>query len=62
MKKREARIDRDRKSVLMGSADGYVMVRRPGCMPYILPEKTWLQLPLFIDGAGRAKPSEVEGS
>lgn len=29
---------------LMASAEGYVMVRRPGCVPFVLREQDWLQL------------------
>lgn len=29
---------------LMAYADGYVMVRRPGCFPFAMKEKTWKAL------------------
>lgn len=25
----------------MAAADGYAMVRRPGCMPFVVPIKDW---------------------
>lgn len=31
----------------MARADGWVMVRRPGCTPFVLSEQTWMDLPLF---------------
>ncbi|WP_226018430.1 hypothetical protein [Novosphingobium sp. FKTRR1] len=30
----------------MASADGYVMVRRPTCAPFIVSNKDWLSWPL----------------
>lgn len=30
---------------LMAKAEGYVMVRRPGCVPFVLQESDWLALP-----------------
>lgn len=30
---------------LMARADGYVMVRRAGCMPFVLSEGEWSALP-----------------
>jgi hypothetical protein len=33
------------ESRYMAHADGYVMVRRPHCMPYVMAEKEWLALP-----------------
>lgn len=37
--------------VLMARASGYVMVRKPGCMPFVMGEKEWLAMPLWQDGA-----------
>lgn len=37
----------------MTTSGGYVMVRRPRCMPYVMAEKAWLQLPFFEEGEGR---------
>lgn len=34
----------------MSHASGYVMVRRPGCIPFVLTEKEWLALPLWEQG------------
>lgn len=31
---------------LMAKAEGYVMVRRPGCLPFILSVKEWESLAL----------------
>lgn len=31
----------------MVHAKGYVMVRRPGRMPFVIAEKLWLSFPLF---------------
>ena len=31
---------------LMAEADGYVMVRRPGRMPFVLSSQSWRYLPL----------------
>lgn len=44
--KGERRIDRDAVSVKMAEADGYVMVRRPGCIPYVMSKRKWEALPL----------------
>ncbi len=30
----------------MAHAKGYVMVRRPGCIPFVMDEKDWLALPI----------------
>lgn len=52
--KTEWRIDRDWPSKLMVKADGYVMVRRPGCIPYVMWEKDWEKLPM-------TKPPSITG-
>lgn len=31
--------------VFMAAARGYVMARRPHCMPFVLPLKEWLAMP-----------------
>lgn len=31
----------------MADAQNYVMVRRPGCMPFVLARRDWLKLPLY---------------
>lgn len=31
----------------MAHAKGYVMVRRPGCIPFVISEKLWLSFPVF---------------
>lgn len=31
----------------MAHADGWVMVRRPGCIPYTVTMADWLALPVF---------------
>ncbi len=43
--KGEQRIERGYPSKFMARADGYVMVRRKGCLPYVMSEKDWLALP-----------------
>lgn len=40
----QARYDIIGKIVLMAEADGYVMVRRPRCIPMVMPSKKWLSL------------------
>jgi hypothetical protein len=42
---RNIRQDRTGPLRLMASAEGYVMVRRPGAMPFVIAEKDWLSLP-----------------
>lgn len=39
------KIDRGSPSREMARAEGYVMVRRKGCLPYIIAAKTWDALP-----------------
>lgn len=31
----------------LAHAKGYVMARRPGCSPFVLTEKQWLELPFW---------------
>lgn len=31
----------------LAHAKGYVMARRPACMPFVVTEKEWLALPLL---------------
>lgn len=31
----------------MTSAKGYVMARRPGCLPFVITEKLWRSFPLW---------------
>lgn len=31
----------------MAHAKGYVMARRPGCMPFVISEKLWLSFELY---------------
>lgn len=31
----------------MAAAKGYVMVLRPGCLPFVLTEKQWLDFPMW---------------
>lgn len=38
---------------LMARSGGYVMVRRPGCAPFVMTEKEWAALPDWL-GAARA--------
>jgi hypothetical protein len=38
----------------MAFADGYVMARRPGCIPFIVAESEWLTWPKFEDAAAAA--------
>lgn len=33
---------------LMARAKGYIMVRKPGAMPFVLTEKEWAAMPLFV--------------
>jgi hypothetical protein len=32
----------------MARSGGYVMVRKPGAMPFVLSEKEWAKLPLHV--------------
>jgi hypothetical protein len=44
LKARTVRVHRGAPVTLMAGADGYVMVRRPGCMPFVMRADEWLQL------------------
>ena len=35
-------VDADGVIYCMGVIDGYVMCRRPGCMPFVIPIKEWI--------------------
>lgn len=35
------------KITYMAHAKGYVMVRRPGCTPFVISEKQWLEFPIW---------------
>jgi hypothetical protein len=49
MKLRQTRRDPTGPIRLMAEADGYVMVRRPGCLPFVLSAANWLALPLTTE-------------
>lgn len=40
----KARADDGGRINLMARSSGWVMVRRPGCIPYTMPEKDWAAL------------------
>lgn len=44
MSKVEERKDRHGIIRSMAAAEGYVMVRRPGCMPFVLSGKEWARM------------------
>lgn len=44
-KKSERRVDHIGPLRLMAEAEGYVMVRRPGCMPFLMSADKWRALP-----------------
>lgn len=41
---RNTRADASGPLRFMAAADGYVMARRPGCMPFVMQERDWLRL------------------
>lgn len=41
----ERRIDRGALSVCMSEVNGWVMVRRPRCVPYVMASSDWRALP-----------------
>lgn len=47
--------DRHGELRLMAAAKGYVMVRRPGCMPFVMSGKEWDRMP------SPAKWDEIDG-
>lgn len=66
----EPRWDRGAESRYMVDAQGYVMVRRPGCAPYVMTLKDWMKLPSAADGlaakeaygrAAAASPADQQG-
>jgi hypothetical protein len=40
---------------VMARSGGYVMVRRPRCIPFVLSEKQWMKLELFDAQSGEEK-------
>lgn len=50
----------------MAEAEGYVMVRKPYCMPFVVTRKFWNALPSYEDGkraaneynAARSRPED----
>lgn len=42
---KDVRYDRGGKLTAMATADGYVMVRRPRCMPFVVSLRFWSNLP-----------------
>ena len=47
------------KVTFMANAKGYVMVRRPGCMPFVITEKQWLEFPLWSEFERRAQSEDA---
>ena len=43
---------KDGRIVYMAHAKNYVMVRRPGCVPFVLTEKEWRTLPILLNQEG----------
>ena len=46
------RFDKHGEIRLMATSGGYVMVRRPGCIPFVLSLKEWSLLALANPGQG----------
>lgn len=46
MNKPEWRIYKDDTARKIGEFEGYVMARRKGCVPFVVPKKEWDALPL----------------
>ena len=44
------RWERGAESRFMAEADGWVMVRRPGCIPYTIFKRDWMKLPSAAQG------------
>lgn len=42
----------------MTRSGGYVMARRPGCVPFVLSEKEWMALPDWLHAATEAASKE----
>ena len=53
-RKREVRFDPVGEIRLMAQADGYVLVRRPGCMPFVLRAAEWGKMPKRDPRVGEA--------
>jgi len=49
-KRIERRTDKHGVIVSMAAAKGYVMVRRPGCIPFVMHGREWELLPLEAKG------------
>lgn len=45
---------------LMAQADGYAMVRRPGCMPFVMSFSDWLKLEMKSSGNNFIESLAVE--
>ncbi len=50
----EIRYDHNGPLRVMAVADGYVMCRRPRCMPFALSVKDWHKLPLTNELVGKS--------
>lgn len=50
------RFDSIGKITFMAEAKKYVMVRRPYCMPFVLPVEKWLALSTEQDDESRKEP------
>lgn len=48
----ERRYDAHGVKVWMAEADGWVMARRPNCVPFVVPRKDWDRMPTEQNGAG----------
>lgn len=42
--RKECRYDNHGRIVLVARGSGYVMVRRPGCLPFVKTEKQWAKM------------------
>ena len=45
-KPEEWRVERSFPSRVVAAAEGYVMVKRKGCAPYVMTKKEWEKCPL----------------
>lgn len=43
----------------MARSGGYVMVRKPHCMPFVLSEKAWAKLPTWDEAAVLAAAKDI---
>lgn len=41
--------DNGRRMKFMTQSSGYVMVRRPHAMPFVMAERKWINLPLWVE-------------